>query len=95
MGCVSATRCAVVGDGRRSQGAGALVSVAGRFRRAVLPGGVGNLYGVTCPTSHRCVAVGTVPGTAAILVSTDAGADWRAQRPPLFLSLAAPPQSAD
>ena len=93
VGCVSATRCAVVGDGRHSQGAGALVSVAGRFRPAVLPGGVGNLYGVTCVTSDRCLAVGTVPGTAAILASDDAGADWHAQHLPGFVSLAAPPQA--
>ncbi len=93
IGCISVARCAVVGDGRHSHGAGALVSVAGRFRPAVLPGGVGNLYGVTCLTSHRCLAVGTVPGTAAILASDDAGVDWHAQHLPGVISLAVPPQA--
>lgn len=92
VGCVSATRCAVVGDGLRSQGAGALVSVAGRFHPAALPKGVGNLYGVTCPMPDRCLAVGTVPGTAAVLVSDDAGAHWHAQQLPRFVSLSPPLQ---
>jgi photosystem II stability/assembly factor-like uncharacterized protein len=50
-----------------------------------LAGGVGNLYGITCPSAVRCVAVGAAVGAAAILTTGDAGRTWKPTSVPAWL----------
>ena len=52
---------------------------------AAIPGGVGNLYGITCPSAVRCVAVGTTVGAAAVLTTGDAGRTWEPAPLPAWL----------
>jgi hypothetical protein len=50
-----------------------------------IAGGVGNLYGITCPSAVRCIAVGTAVGAAAVLTTGDAGRAWEPASMPAWL----------
>lgn len=65
------------------------------FTALHLPGAIRSLDAVTCPTSRRCVAAGTVlkEGTWAFAVSSDAGATWRATGAPRSIRIGSPPDT--
>jgi len=88
IACPGGDSCVGVGSGPPNQGAGVIATSAAGTHPAVvaIPGGVGNLYGVTCPSAARCVAVGTAVGSAAVLVTADGGRTWRPASLPPWLA---------
>ncbi len=87
LACPTSRRCVGVGNGPPLNGAGVLAGppAPSRWRMEAIPGGVGKLVAVSCLTSDDCVAVGTVPGGAVVLVSQDAGRRWQPAAMPTFV----------